>query len=318
MNPEELSNKRILITALNWGMGHVARSIGIINRLIDQQNTLFFAGNSHQISVIKEYFPVVETHILSDYPFAFKLDITFKMSLLRSSVSLIKHVGKENSEINRMIEELQLDVVISDHRYGCYSKRCTSIFLTHQLRFPLTGFWKIGNVIHKSLMKHFDFLWVPDYPNRTLSGELSNVEFRHKKVCFIGPLSRFSKNEQPAKTIEKVIVLSGPDEYALKFTRDFLETDNQFSGVIIGKKALLNKLILPTTIQAVDSSNWKTSDAYISAAKLLISACGYSTIMDLEFLDCSAYLLPTSGQMEQEYLWELHAERIGKKIQVVN
>jgi hypothetical protein len=203
MNPEELTNKRILITALNWGMGHVSRTIDIINRLIDQQNTLFFAGNPHQISVIQEYFPVVETYILSDYPFDFTIDSTFNMSLLRSSVSLMKHVGKEHTEINRIIEELQLDVVISDHRYGCYSKQCTSIFLTHQLRFHLTGFWRIGNVIHKLLMKRFDFLWVPDYPDRKLSGELSNVEFRNKKVCFIGPLSRFSATKQPAKTIEK-------------------------------------------------------------------------------------------------------------------
>ncbi len=318
MNPEELSNKRILITALNWGMGHVARSIGLMNRLIDQHNTLFFAGNPHQISVIKEYFPVIETYILSDYPFDFTIDRTFKISLLRTSVSLMKHVRKEHTEINRIIDELQLDVVISDHRYGCCSKRCTSIFLTHQLRFPLTGFWRIGNVIHQSLMKRFDFLWVPDYPDRMLSGELSNVDFRHKKVSYIGPLSRFSATEQPVKTIEKVIVLSGPDEYALKFARDFLETESKLSGVLIGKKVVLNQLVLPTTIQSINSSNWKISDAYISAAKLLISACGYSTVMDLEFLECSAYLLPTSGQVEQEYLWDLHAERIGKKKQVVN
>lgn len=313
MNPEELTNKRILITALNWGMGHLARSIGLMNRLIDQHNTLFFAGNSHQISVIQEYFPIVETYVLSDYPFDFTIDSTFNMSLLRSSVSLMKHVGKEHTEIHRMIDELQLDVVISDHRYGCYSKKCTSIFLTHQMRFHLTGCWKIGNVIHKLLMKRFDFLWVPDYPDRKLSGELSTVEFSHEKVCFIGPLSRFSATKQPVKTIEKVIVLSGPDEYALKFARDFLETDNQFSGIIIGKKAVLNQLSLPSSIEAIDSSNWKTSDAYISAAKLLISACGYSTLMDLEYLCCSAYLLPTFGQVEQEYLWELHAERIGNK-----
>lgn len=313
MNPEELSNKRILITALNWGMGHVARSIGLMNKLIDQHNTLFFAGNSHQISVIKEYFPSVETVVLSDYPFDFRLERTFKMSLLRSAVSLMKHVGKENGEINRIIEEHQLDVVISDHRYGCYSNKCTSIFLTHQLRFHLTGFWRIGNVIHQSLMKRYDFLWVPDYPGRKLSGELSNVEFRHNEVCYIGPLSRFSAIEQCTKSIEKVIVLSGPDEYALKFARDFLQIDNQFSGVIIGRKSVLNQLSLPSSIAAIDSSNWKTSDAYISAAKLLISACGYSTLMDLEYLGCSAYLLPTFGQVEQEYLWGLHAARIGNK-----
>jgi hypothetical protein len=313
MNPEELSNKRILMTALNWGMGHVARSIGLMNRLIKQQNTLFFAGNSHQISVIKEYFPSVETFSLSDYPFDFTIDRTFKMSLLRSSISLMNHVGKERREIKSIIEELQINVVISDHRYGCYSKRCTSIFLTHQLRFQLTGFWRIGNVIHKSLMKRYDFLWVPDYPDRKLSGELSNVEFRYNKVCYIGPISRFSATLQSVKTIEKVIILSGPDEYALKFAEDYMQTDNQFPGVIIGKKAVLNRLSLPNSIIAVDSSNWKACDVLISSAKVLISACGYSTLMDLDFLDCSAYLLPTSGQQEQEYLWSLHAERIGIK-----
>lgn len=315
MYPHEISNKRILLSALNWGMGHVARTIGLIHKLMDQHNTLFFAGNEHQLTIVKAYFPVIETCELSDYPFEFTLDKSFKMAILHSSISLLKHVKRENIAIDKLVEDFQIDVLISDHRYGCYSRKCTSVFLTHQLQFPLNGWWKLGNYLNNQLMRKFDIIWVPDYPDHRLSGKLSMNNSFKSNSYFIGPLSRFYRTNGKKKNIDLVIVLSGPDEYALEFAHRLFSKRINLTGVIIGKESLLNQLTLPSNLKPVNSFNWKICDDYISSARNLVSACGYSTLMDLEFLKCSASLLPTKGQVEQEYLFNLHANRIGCDVQ---
>ncbi len=51
--------------------------------------------------------------------------------------------------------------------------------------------------------------------------------------------------------------------------------------------------------------------SFLKGAKKIIARSGYSTIMDLQTLDClsKAILVPTPGQTEQIYLAELHKKR---------
>ena len=314
MEPKGLVNRRILITSLNWGMGHLARSIGLMQDLIEQQNTLFFAGNTEQVQIVKQYIESIKTFELSNYPFHFSAEISLNKSLLNSSIQLLKHIRKEKREIAAIVAKHEIEIIISDHRYGCYAKNVTSIFLTHQLRMPLSGIWKFGNVIHKGLMLNFDVIWVPDYSDSRLSGELSMMKRKVDKILFIGPLSRFKRVISGDKSIDKVLVLSGPDEFAIRFARQFLtDNDPYFSGIIIGKKEVLNRLLFSESIRVIESSNWTLCDSYIASTKLLISATGYSTLMDLEYLACSFFLTPTPGQVEQEYLADFHSHRMIKQ-----
>ena len=56
MKISEVQNKKILFSCLNWGMGHVSRSIGLIHSLIKQNNTVIIAGESDQLKIFKTYF----------------------------------------------------------------------------------------------------------------------------------------------------------------------------------------------------------------------------------------------------------------------
>ncbi|MNW08839.1 hypothetical protein D3C71_2056980 [compost metagenome] len=53
-------------------------------------------------------------------------------------------------------------------------------------------------------------------------------------------------------------------------------------------------------------TDWLAADQEIASAETIISRNGYSTLMDLQFLNKKAVLIPTSGQLEQEYLAELY------------
>ena len=45
---------------------------------------------------------------------------------------------------------------------------------------------------------------------------------------------------------------------------------------------------------------------FLNRAEIIVSRSGYSTIMDLAILNAKALLIPTPGQIEQEYLSEYH------------
>ena len=51
--------------------------------------------------------------------------------------SLYTFAKREQKLCNQNIERYNLDLLISDQRYGFYSDKIPSIFITHQLKFPL-------------------------------------------------------------------------------------------------------------------------------------------------------------------------------------
>ena len=48
MNLKDVFGQTILYACNDWGFGHVARSIPIIEQLMFQNNTIYFAGNKKQ------------------------------------------------------------------------------------------------------------------------------------------------------------------------------------------------------------------------------------------------------------------------------
>lgn len=121
MLPESISNQKVLISPLNWGMGHVARSIAIIQQLIDQQNQVFVACDADQQMVYETYFS--QLHFISHrpYPFQFSGKGKWAWDLYQQRKKLLARFAEENKEVTAYIFEFQIDVVISDHRYGFFS-----------------------------------------------------------------------------------------------------------------------------------------------------------------------------------------------------
>ena len=94
MKPEEINDKKILFSALNWGMGHVARSISIIDKLLQQGNQVTIAASNYQRQIYASYFPSINFVLHEDYPFNFGAKGNFGFDLIKNSVSLFKHYKK--------------------------------------------------------------------------------------------------------------------------------------------------------------------------------------------------------------------------------
>jgi hypothetical protein len=74
------------------------------------------------------------------------------------------------------------------------------------------------------------------------------------------------------------------------------------NNVCIYPTALTLPSNLPDNLICLPSNDWRLLDSYLRGAKNLISRSGYSTLMDLKFLNANSRLIPTPGQAEQEYL----------------
>ncbi|MEZ4980270.1 MAG: hypothetical protein R2769_01520 [Saprospiraceae bacterium] len=74
------------------------------------------------------------------------------------------------------MKEEKLDAIISDNRFGCFSKEIPSVFITHQVNLisPLKAFEAPVNLANHQLIKSFDEVWIPDFPGENnLSGRLA-------------------------------------------------------------------------------------------------------------------------------------------------
>lgn len=306
MKPEFIKNKTILLSPLNWGMGHVARCIPLVHQLIEQENRVVIACNEDQKKIFFSYFPNLDYENHEGYPFKFKGKGNFEKDLLLRLFKLNNRFKREKKEVDALVKKYKVDFVLSDHRYGFISEKCTSIFITHQLNLPVSGLSKIVDLIHKKRIKSFDSIWIMDTFDSKFAGKLSrNNTF--KNVEYIGIYSRFSMYPSIEKTIPIVVIISGPEPYSKQFFKQQFE--------IASKKKEKTVFIVPDTyptksqceqIEIFPSTDWKLTDSIILKAQKIISRSGYSTIMDLSILKVDKELHATPGQKEQEYLAALH------------
>jgi uncharacterized protein (TIGR00661 family) len=305
MNLKDVKNQKILFACNDWGMGHLMRSIAIINQLIKQENEILFAGTIFQIDVLKEYAPTVQTILYQGYPFKFKGDGRWNKEMLRNTRNLLLGVKKDKTFVQKIIKEKKITLTISDHRYGFRSKSIPSIFITHQVNLNLKGLQIIANHWHTKQLKKFNSIWVLDDENHSFAGKLSTPT-RKLPILYLGIQSRFKKRNLPEQDFI-LAVISGPEPYAEQLFREVIEmakNSNETFKCISPKNYQIESL--PFNLEIVNQLTWKEKDALFYQCKSIISRAGYTTIMDLAVLQIPAILIPTQGQSEQEYLYLLH------------
>jgi hypothetical protein len=305
MLPSDLFEKRILLSPLNWGMGHVSRCIPLIKKLKSQNNVIFIACSDRQRKVFESY--VDEAIVFIDheeYPFEFKGRGEFISDTIINLKNLKKRHVSELTQVSNLVDKFGIDVIVSDHRYGFRSEKCISIFMTHQLHLPLPWYFRLAQFWHRKQILKFDFQWIVDAEIERLAGKLSNRE-GFPNSHFIGIQSRFNTELIVEKDKQNgILLISGPKEYVPNLIETFRK--ELFTGeinLIIGNdeaEKLVNSFKLNQPFY--NSNDWKKTDLVISSAKKIYSYCGYSTLMDLYYLNCQSKLIACPGQLEQIYL----------------
>ena len=309
---QDQTKKRILVAPLNWGLGHATRCIPLIHALLENGYEPLIASDGDALKLLQKEFPNLVTIELPSYNITYaKKGQFFKLKMLQNSPNLIKAIKAEKKATEVIVEDYDIDGIISDNRLGVHCKHIPSVFMTHQLKVLSGNTTWLSTKMHQNIIKRFNECWVPDNVGEdNLSGELGHTGVLGIPVKYIGPLSRFKKTESQIK-YDLMVLLSGPEPQRTLLQNLLLKELSSFKGKLLFVKGIVDGEPISSEHENMTSCNFMTSNALekaINESKIVLSRSGYTTVMDLAKLEKKAFFIPTPGQFEQEYL----AERLTK------
>jgi uncharacterized protein (TIGR00661 family) len=310
--------KIVFIAPLDWGLGHATRCVPLIQELIRENFKVIIGGSGLSGQWIRQEFPELEYVEIPSEVFTYSKYIPMPVYIFSLFIKLKRLIKKENQWIDNFLKNRKVDLIISDNRYGFYSKNIPSVIITHQLYLHLGFFIWMQPIINRiifSLLHPFDQIWVPDTKTEpSLSGKLSHNSSIPPNVKYIGPLSRFmgkkrSDSSSNSYKYKFAFVLSGPEPHRTILEKECLEFISQLKEdcVIVRGTNVHSLKNVPSHLTIIDFADSETLFHYINQSEIIVSRAGYSSLMDYACLQKHSVIIPTPGQTEQEYLARYHS-----------
>ena len=305
--------KKILICPLNWGLGHATRCVPIINALIDQGHKIIIAADKGPLAFLQKAFPNLEFIEFPGFDPVYSRSNSQVLKMMTLFPKALRSFWKDHKTVESIVKSHNIDIVISDNRFGCWSNYVYSVFITHQLhiRVPKMLHWTtpIINMFNNSYIRKYDEVWIPDNEfEPSLAGKLSRPATKRPRASYIGYLSRFKFDKQgdAKKTNKYLVILSGPEPQRTMFEDMVLkQAEKTKDNVLILRAKPESSDLLRDVPENVSMFNHVDDEMFVqlvNSAEHIICRGGYSSLMDLVRLNRTAYLVPTPGQTEQEYL----------------
>ncbi len=301
---------KVLICPQHWGLGHVTRTIPVIQYFIQKGYRIVLASSRAGSELLRMEFPDLKVYELPDYGITYPFQnmyLNMALHLIRMHVAIVR----EHFAVRRICKQENIGLIVSDARLGAPQRHIPSVIITHHLHFNLNNrfFEWVSDVWMRFFYMRFNEIWIPDIEGPdNLSGDLSHL-FKSKRHYFIGILSRFKPMEPPMR-YDYAFILSGPEPQRTYFENIILE---QLTDLAPAKCILVRGTHQPTDLfkRFPNCSGMLEVKPFLKAGELNELICssrqimcrsGYSSLLDLCILHKSAFLVPTPGQPEQEYL----------------
>ena len=318
---------RILIAPLDWGLGHATRCIPIIKFFLRCNCTIIIASEGQSYHLLRAEFPTLQFLHLRGYRVRYANDKRFLLlKILFQVPKVLQTIIKEHRWLQSAINEHSIDAVISDNRFGFWSRLKPSIFITHQLQIKGPNKW-IEWVLRKANYQHinkYKMCWVPDFKDEpNLAGLLSHPgKFPSIPFTYLGPLSRFTKEENITIIYDVLFLLSGPEPQRSILEAIIYRQLKLYAGralIVRGKPGEADKPKDFNQVTVINHLPGRELGEAIQASNFIVSRAGYTTIMDMIKLEKKCIFIPTPGQTEQEYLANhLHQQNISIAIEQQN
>jgi hypothetical protein len=303
----------VLVSPLNWGLGHATRDIPVIHELRRRGHDVTIAACGNALSALKREFPDCRFIEFPDYQAPYSAGSLFLPKFCAYLPVLLRALATERRTLRHILAQDHYNLIISDNRLGVYSEQIPSLFITHQIHFHFPPIiWPVelfALLLNRMVHPKFDLVIVPDNPPGpgSLAGKLSRPllpeTFRH--IYFAGILATARKQDM-AEDLDYLCIISGPEPQRTVFEQTLLP---QLPG-LPGRKVVLlgspshRSVTCPdphTTIKSYVDTEEKI--ALLNRARFIICRSGYTTMMELaEVQKRHGLFVPTPGQTEQEYL----------------
>jgi hypothetical protein len=247
-------------------------------------------GNGRR--VLQEAFPSLAIVPLKGYGLTYSSWLPAWLKIILQLPGILASAIAEHRALKKIIREHQIDVVISDNRFGLRNKNIFAVYITHQvmIKCPAGLKWlePLVHRIHGRIIRKYDACWIPDYAGVVnLSGDLSHRYPLSENAQFIQPLSRFGGIAAPENfEYDLCVILSGPEPGRSIFERKILPVIAAYEGrtlVILGRP-LETRDESDGRCRIVSHLNAGKLERAIVSSKYVICRPGYSSVMDLAAL----------------------------------
>lgn len=298
-----MKSTRILVAILDWGLGHAARSVVLIQALLDHGVEVEVAGHGNSLLWIQSRFPQIRSYEKPGIRIYYSSSDRQLRTLLLQTPGFVKGIKAENQWLKKHLEEHTYHGILSDNCYGMYHSGIPTVILTHQTNLMLPAWLAPGaNAFLGRNLQHFNQVWVPDIDSENNLSGLLSWPMKGITMRYIGPISRF-KHQAATTEYGVAALISGPEPQRRKFEglirarlADLPGQHIIFSGIPEGPNHdhhNVRTISHPTDDELAE---------VMSKANHIVCRSGYSSLMDLVALGKTATLVPTPGQPEQEYL----------------
>ena len=301
-----------MVAPLDWGLGHASRCIPLIRQCLDAGFGVSIAASGRSLKLLQSEFPGTQVIEIPGYNITYPEKGSMTFHLLRALPRLMRVIRQERMLAGRIVKEKNVDLIVSDNRFGFYSPGIPSVFITHQLfvrppeKFMI--FRGIIRTINLHFIRKFSECWVPDTEESPgLSGALSHGRSLPGRLFYIGHLSRFFQysgtHSEPKKIYDAAAVISGPEPERTRFEKmvlDQLRNAGLRWWAVLGRPG--EQAENPAGEEVYPSLPARELAEKIRTTTTIICRPGYSSLMDLAALNARAVVVPTPGQTEQEYL----------------
>lgn len=301
----------VVVALLDWGLGHLTRSVPIIRHLTDSHFHVIVACTPVQKSLLISEFGEIEFVECEGYSISYRKNAWLtRLGLLFQTPKILTKIKQEHKWLASFLSQKKINLIVSDNRYGFFSNQIPSVIITHQLQIE-TGFGKwIDNWVNKmnyQRLAKFRECWVPDFESgANCAGSLSHPAKRPDfRVRYLGALSRL---EPRAMNKDRVLVLlSGPEPQRSILEKQVIQQVAALPNIsFVLVRGLPKEQELPSfrssNLVIINHLSATELSALLCSARYVIGRSGYTSIMDYLKLKAKAILIPTPGQAEQEYL----------------
>ena len=301
----------IIYSICSWGFGHATRSLPVLRKLIKEDHTITVISHGGTLTLLKkELGDNVTYQDIPDYPILISKNT--QQFLAKSLIYwpyFIKRMQDGLHQLKKILQHTPCDRIISDGRYDMYNRSIPSFFISHQMRIMnplrLKLFERGSETFNLFFFKRFQDIIIPDYKENDLTGELShNLEkIDEKRLHYVGLLSDFTKKDLK-KDIDYFFSISGPEPQRTYLEQTIMHQIKDINGnvVVTLGKAEDNNIPTQDNIKIYPYLPKEQREDILNRSNLVISRSGYSTIMDLAVIGIKALMIPTPGQIEQQYL----------------
>ena len=277
---------------------------------------IILAGNGFSLEFLRKEFPGWQYVVLPSFEMRYSGGSSQVVSVLKAFLKLIAASWREHRRLRHLIKERNIDIVISDNRFGLFNRNCISVYITHQLTVPApAGFRFLTPVIrklHRNIISNYTYCWIPDEPGVfNLSGNLSHHQALPENARFIGILSRFQPETfsvEAEKQYDFLFILSGvePQRTILeKKIISFFQENLSCKAVLVrGVPDKKESIEYAGQLTIINQASEEELKSLLEMSEVVVCRSGYTGVMELASINKRAVLIPTPGQPEQEYLAE--------------